>query len=107
VDARAGPIAGGIITSTIHVLILMPVFFVMMKEHAQFTLAEFTGGPLMIAIMVLLFKAFLTPRIVEAARQQADKGIQGRMEGHAATSRVRRTVSMPCPLGSAAASRHV
>lgn len=31
----------------------------------QFTLAEFTGGPLMIAIMVLLFKAFLTPRIVE------------------------------------------
>jgi hypothetical protein len=38
----------------------------------------------MIAIMVLLFKAFLTPRIVEAARQQADKGIQGRMEGHAA-----------------------
>ena len=50
----------------------------------QFTLAEFTGGPLMIAIMVLLFKAFLTPRIVEAARQQADKGIQGRMEGHAA-----------------------
>jgi uncharacterized protein len=27
----------------------------------QFTLAEFTGGPLMIVIMVLLFKAFLTP----------------------------------------------
>ncbi len=50
----------------------------------QFTLAEFTGGPLMIAIMVLLFKAFLTPRIVEAARQQAEKGIEGRMEGHAA-----------------------
>ena len=50
----------------------------------QFTLAEFTGRPLMIAIMVLMFKAFLTPRIVEAARQQADKGIQGHMEGHAA-----------------------
>src|SRR5882757_10242071 len=49
----------------------------------QFTLAEFTGGPLMIAIMVLLFKAFLTPRIAEAARQQADRGFQGRMEGHA------------------------
>lgn len=49
----------------------------------QFTLAEFTGGPLMIVLMVLLFKAFLTPRIVEAARQQADKGVQGRMEGHA------------------------
>jgi len=49
----------------------------------QFTLAEFTGGPLMIVIMVLLFKAFLTPRIVEAARLQAEKGLRGRMEGHA------------------------
>jgi hypothetical protein len=50
----------------------------------QFTLAEFTGGPLMIVIMVLLFKTFLSPRIVEAARQQAERGLQGRMEGHAA-----------------------
>jgi uncharacterized protein len=50
----------------------------------QFTLAEFTGGPLMILILVLLFKAFLTPQVVEAARRQADKGLQGRMEGHAA-----------------------
>lgn len=50
----------------------------------QFTLAEFAGGPLMIVIMVLLFKVLLTPRIVEAARSQADKGLQGRMEGHAA-----------------------
>ncbi|HEY1575833.1 MAG TPA: permease [Terracidiphilus sp.] len=50
----------------------------------QFTLAEFLGGPLMITIMVLLFKAFLMPKIVEAARQQAEKGLQGRMEGHAA-----------------------
>jgi uncharacterized protein len=50
----------------------------------QFTLAEFTGGPLMILILVLLFKAFLTPQIIETARRQADKGLQGRMEGHAA-----------------------
>jgi hypothetical protein len=50
----------------------------------QFTLAEFTGGPLMILILVLLFKAFLTPQLVEAARRQAEKGRQGRMEGHAA-----------------------
>jgi uncharacterized membrane protein YraQ (UPF0718 family) len=49
----------------------------------QFTLAEFTGGPLMIVILVRLFKAFLTPKIVEAAREQANKGVQGRMEGHA------------------------
>ena len=30
----AAPIVGGMITSTVHVLILVPVFFVMMKEHA-------------------------------------------------------------------------
>jgi uncharacterized membrane protein YraQ (UPF0718 family) len=49
----------------------------------QFTAAEFLGGPLMIAIMVLLFKVFITPRLVEAARRQAERGIQGRMEAHA------------------------
>jgi len=50
----------------------------------QFTLAEFVGGPLMIVILVSLFRMFLRPRIVEAARRQAEKGLQGRMEGHAA-----------------------
>lgn len=30
----AAPIVGGMITSTIHVLILVPVFFVMMKTRA-------------------------------------------------------------------------
>ncbi|MGB9467470.1 MAG: efflux RND transporter permease subunit [Candidatus Acidiferrum sp.] len=30
----AAPIVGGIITSTIHVLILVPVFFAVMKERA-------------------------------------------------------------------------
>jgi uncharacterized membrane protein YraQ (UPF0718 family) len=49
----------------------------------RFTLAEFVGGPLMIIIMALLFRVFLTPKIVEVAGRQADKGLQGRMEGHA------------------------
>ena len=30
----AAPIVGGMITSTVHVLILVPVFFVMMKTRA-------------------------------------------------------------------------
>jgi Cu(I)/Ag(I) efflux system membrane protein CusA/SilA len=30
----AAPIVGGMITSTIHVLILVPVFFAIMKERA-------------------------------------------------------------------------
>src|SRR5713101_926669 len=50
----------------------------------QFTLAEFVGGPLMVAILAILFRVFLTGRMVQAAKRQADKGVSGRMEGHAA-----------------------
>src|SRR5437867_1024963 len=50
----------------------------------QFTLAEFVGGPLMIIFLALLFGAFLTPGLVERARQQSEKGLRGSMEGHAA-----------------------
>jgi uncharacterized membrane protein YraQ (UPF0718 family) len=37
----------------------------------------------MIVIVVLLFRRFLTPRLVDEAREQADRGRQGSMEGHA------------------------
>jgi uncharacterized membrane protein YraQ (UPF0718 family) len=50
----------------------------------QFTLAEFAGGPLMVAILALLFRIFLKRRMVEEARKQSDRGIAGKMEGHAA-----------------------
>ena len=49
----------------------------------QFALAEFIGGPLMIVILAMLFKVFLTPHLVEVARRQAEKGVKGIMEGHA------------------------
>jgi uncharacterized membrane protein YraQ (UPF0718 family) len=49
----------------------------------QFAAAEFVGGPLMVVLLALLFRALLTPRLVEAARKQADKGLRGIMEGHA------------------------
>src|SRR5213596_2500644 len=49
----------------------------------QFTLAEFVGGPLMVVLLALLFRAFLSPRLLELARRQADRGLVGRMEGHA------------------------
>src|SRR5215510_3151126 len=49
----------------------------------QFALAEFVGGPVMIVILVLLFRAFLKPSLVKAAKLQADKGVKGKMEGHA------------------------
>ena len=50
----------------------------------QFTLAEFVGAPLMVAPLAVLFRLFLKRRLVEAARHQADKGLLGAMEGHAA-----------------------
>ena len=50
----------------------------------QFTLAEFIGGPIMIVLLALLFRRFLTSRLREAALAQAERGIAGSMEGHAA-----------------------
>jgi uncharacterized protein len=50
----------------------------------QFTLAEFVGGPVMIILLALWFRVFLRARILDAARAQADKGLAGSMEGHAA-----------------------
>lgn len=49
----------------------------------QFMAAEFVGAPLMVAILVMLFRAFLTPRMVREAKAQTDKGLKGSMEGHA------------------------
>src|SRR6184192_4388273 len=50
----------------------------------QFTLAEFVGGPLMIVFLAVLFRLFLRQRVLDEARRQADKGLAGSMEGHAA-----------------------
>ena len=50
----------------------------------QFTVAEFVGGPIMIVLLALMFRLFLRQRLVAAARVQADKGLAGSMEGHAA-----------------------
>ena len=50
----------------------------------QFTLAEFIGGPIMIVLVAVAFRLFVRTRLIEAAREQADKGLAGSMEGHAA-----------------------
>src|SRR2546428_6694350 len=49
----------------------------------QFTLAEFIGGPIMIVILWMAFRATLRAPLVQEARRHADEGILGRMEGHA------------------------
>jgi uncharacterized protein len=50
----------------------------------QFTAAEFVGGPIMIVLLAVLFRMFVRSRLIDEARKQADRGIAGSMEGHAA-----------------------
>jgi uncharacterized membrane protein YraQ (UPF0718 family) len=49
----------------------------------QFMAAEYVGGLLMIIFIALIFRLTLTPRLVKMAKTQAEKGLTGRMEGHA------------------------
>jgi uncharacterized membrane protein YraQ (UPF0718 family) len=50
----------------------------------QFTLAEFIGGPIMIVLVAVAFRIFVRQQLIDAAREQAGKGLAGSMEGHAA-----------------------
>lgn len=50
----------------------------------QFTVAEFVGGPIMIVLLAVLFRLVLRQRLVDQAREQAERGLAGSMEGHAA-----------------------
>jgi len=49
----------------------------------QLTLAEIGGAPLMVVLLALLFRTFLGRDLLEQAKKQADRGLVGRMEGHA------------------------
>ena len=69
------------LASTNLVLELSIIIIVLMGW--QFALAEFIGAPIMVAIMVLLFRMFLSPLLVREAKEQADRGLSGRMEGRA------------------------
>src|SRR5438309_4733782 len=41
----------------------------------QFVVGEFVGGPLMIVLLAGIFRLFLSRRLVEEARAQAEKGV--------------------------------
>src|SRR5206468_4736615 len=45
----------------------------------EFVVGEFVGGPLMIVLLALLFRLFLKPRLVETARDEAERGRRGSM----------------------------
>jgi uncharacterized protein len=50
----------------------------------QFTLADYAGGVIMIILVGVTFKIFVRDRLVDGARRQAERGLAGSMEGHAA-----------------------
>src|SRR3954464_1760608 len=49
----------------------------------QLTLGELIGAPIMVMVLVLLFRRFLTRPLLEEAKRHAEEGVAGRMEGHA------------------------
>jgi uncharacterized protein len=49
----------------------------------QFAAAEFLGGPVMVVLMALLFRRFLSNKLLVEARTEAERGLKGKMEGHA------------------------
>jgi uncharacterized membrane protein YraQ (UPF0718 family) len=50
----------------------------------QFVAAEFAGGLIMVVLLTVMLRAVMTRQLIEEARRQADRGVAGRMEGHAA-----------------------
>ena len=60
------------LASTNLVLELSVIIIVLMGW--QFALAEFVGAPIMVAVMVLLFRTFLSPRLLRDAKDQAGSG---------------------------------
>ena len=50
----------------------------------EFTLAEFVGGAVMIAFVTLALRHLVDAEAIERSREQADRGVAGSMEGHAA-----------------------
>jgi uncharacterized membrane protein YraQ (UPF0718 family) len=49
----------------------------------EFVVGEFVGGPLMIVLVAVAFRLFLQRQLVGEAREQANRGLVGSMEGHA------------------------
>ena len=49
----------------------------------RFTAATWAGGIVMIVILSVLLRLFMRESLVKEARAQAEKGVAGRMEGHA------------------------
>ena len=50
----------------------------------QFVAAEFAGGLIMVALLTVMLRRVMTQQRIAEAKRQAERGLVGRMEGHAA-----------------------
>ena len=50
----------------------------------QFVAAEFAGGSIMVALLTVMLRRVMTQQRIAEAKRQAERGLVGRMEGHAA-----------------------
>ena len=50
----------------------------------QFVAAEFAGGLIMVALLTVVLRGVMTQQRIAEAKRQAERGLVGRMEGHAA-----------------------
>ena len=50
----------------------------------KFTAATWAGGTVMIVLLTVFMRLFVSGKLAREAKEQADRGIAGRMEGHAA-----------------------
>jgi len=50
----------------------------------RFVAAEFVGGLIMVTLLTVMLRTVMTRERIEEAKRQADRGLVGRMEGHAA-----------------------
>jgi uncharacterized membrane protein YraQ (UPF0718 family) len=50
----------------------------------EFAAATWSGGIVMVIFLTVLMRLFIRRKLVREAKEQADRGIAGRMEGHAA-----------------------
>ena len=49
----------------------------------RFVAAEFVGGLIMVVLLTVMLRASMTRERIAEAKRQADRGLMGRMEGHA------------------------
>src|ERR1700751_4479376 len=50
----------------------------------QFVAAEFAGGLIMVVLLTVILRGVMTQQRIAEAKRQAERGLVGRMEGHAA-----------------------